>query len=198
MRQSHTHTLAIGASIALAAAARADLLWNEPSQGDLSNNRLQPTAFNLNLGSNELIGFLAGGASGPIDLDYFSVTIPAGMQLAHMNLLDYLSVDQVAFIAIQPGPIFPDDPENVSPGDLMGWLHVGSENVGTDILTSMGTHGIGFTPPLPSGTYSFWMQQTDDPTDYLMDFVVVPAPGSFALLALAPTVLARSRRRAHS
>lgn len=168
-----------------AAPCRADLLWNEPSQGDLSNDRFNPTHFNLTLGDNQLIGFYAGDdGTGTFDRDYYSLTIPAGMQLAQINCEAYFSIDLFSFIAIQPGPTFPNDPTTVEPGDLLGWHHLNISDVGNDILPAIGQNGQGFLPPLPAGTYSFWGQQMDDPTDYVLNFVVIPAP-SPALLLLA-------------
>jgi len=47
---------------------------------------------------------------------------------------------------------------------------------------------MGFVPPLPSGTYTFWAQQLNGPTTYQLDFVVAPEPvpsiGPLGLVAL--------------
>ena len=75
-------------------------------------------------------------------------------------------------------------------------MHPGEHLLGTDILDDLGEGdgAIGFTPPLGPGTYSFWLQQVNDPfTAYGLDFVVVPEPASAALLALGLTALAGLR-----
>jgi hypothetical protein len=184
------------AVLAAALPVRADLLWNEPLQGDLSDDRFHPNQFFVTMGSNELIGFMSGGdGASVIDRDYFTLTVPQGMALAQINLLEYFSVDVVSFMGLQPGTFFPNDPETVQAGDLLGWTHFGPPEVGSDLLAIMASHGNTFTPPLPSGKYTFWCQQIDDPTDYLVDFVVVPAPGTGILagVMLAANLRRRSR-----
>ena len=122
--------------------------------------------------------------------------MPAGYTLSAIILEQYLSSDPVAFLGIQPGPTFPNDPETTAPGDLLGWLHFGADQVGLDLLPLMGANGQGFTPPLPAGTYSFWAQQTGEPTIDILDFVVtVPSPGTALPLAVSAIGLARGRVR---
>jgi hypothetical protein len=200
MRHPRAHNIlaALALSTLAPASTRAAIFYDEFHQGDLSNNRFAPTPFTLTAGDNELIGELAGpDVSGNIDRDYYSVTIPSGYVLSQLTLEFYVSADYQAFIGIQPGPIFPNDPSTVQPGDLLGWLHFGPPYVNTDILPLMGGNGQGFTPPLPAGTYSIWAQQLDDVTDYEMDYVVtpVPAPGCLAAAGLLGIVLSRRRRR---
>src|SRR5215210_758055 len=160
------------AAALLAGASQGGVIWNESVQGDLSDNRFAPTHLPLAPGSNELFGVLSGANSQGFDRDYYSITIPDGYVLYHIVLELYFSTDFAAFVAVQPGPIFPDDPETVSPGDLLGWAHFGPDEQSMDLLAIMGTNGQGFTPPLPAGTYSFWAQQIDDFTEYAFDFVV--------------------------
>jgi hypothetical protein len=179
---------------ALTARAHAQvLLYDEFAQGDLSDDRFNPTPFNLPVGIAQLHGSLLGDVNGHIDRDYYSITIPQGFVLSHLILEQYFSNDPVAFIAIQPGPIFPNDPTTVTPGELMGWLHFGQDYIGQDLLPLMGAQGQGFTPPIPAGIYSFWTQQTGEPTEYLLDFVV-EAPAPAGLLALAALLPWRRRR----
>jgi hypothetical protein len=184
------------AAVLLAACgAHGDVIWNENSNGDLSDNRLVPSVLGVAPGSNQLIGLMAGEI-GPsvIDLDYFTITVPAGQVLSQLVLESYFSLDDFAFLAIQPGPIFPNDPSTVEPGDLMGWTHMRAAQVGTDILPEMASLGYGFTIPLAAGTYTFWGQQLGDPTDYVLDFVIVPGPTTSALLAMGVGAFARRRR----
>ena len=82
--------------------------------------------------------------------------------------------------------------------NLLGWVHLSSSLLGTDVLDNIGTGpgAIGFLPPLGPGTYSFWLQQTGGSlTTYGLDLVVVPEPTAAALLALGLLGLAASRRR---
>jgi hypothetical protein len=61
----------------------------------------------------------------------------------------------------------------------------------------MGTAGgaAGFTGALQAGTYSFWTQQTGDPTDYTFDYKVrvVPEPASMLALSIGSALLIRRR-----
>jgi hypothetical protein len=183
---------ALGAML-LCAPVSAQVIYNELVQGDLSGNRFAPNPLSLSPGSNQLVGLMAGDlGGGEIDRDYFSITVPSGHVLSQVVLDQYFSNDPVAFLAIQPGPVFPDDPQTVNPGDLMGWIHLGAEHVGLDVLPIMATQGFGFTPPLAAGIYSFWAQQLGEPTDYVLDFVVtVPGPGAAAVLCIAGAMIRR-------
>jgi hypothetical protein len=179
----------------LAGSVRADVVYNEMVQGDISDDRFAPTQLTLSPGSNDLFGIMSGGNKKGIDRDYFSITIPEGHVLAQLILGVYSSPDFAAFIAIQPGPVFPNDPDTVGPDDLMGWAHFGPAEKWQDLLPIMGANGQGFTPPLPAGTYTFWAQQTDDYTDYALDFVVeVPAPASAAIVMMSLGLAVRRRR----
>ncbi len=181
----------------LVAAARAQpVIWDEFTQGDLSNDRFHPTPLAPPLGESQLVGSLDGDTGTGIDRDYYSITIPQGQVLSQLVLEQYFSDDPVSFIAIQPGPVFPNDPATVNPGDLMGWMHFGPEDVGLDLLPLMGANGQGFTPPLGAGVYTFWAQQTGEPTTYLLDFVVtVPGPSGAAVLGATPLLMRGRRRR---
>jgi hypothetical protein len=184
--------------LALPALAPAQFLWNELSQGDLSDDHFAPNSFVLSPGDNTLFGTIDGDdGEGNIDRDYFSITIPSGLQLSQLVLAGYDSTDFAAFMGIQPGPIFPDDPKTVAPGDLMGWTLFGQSLIGQDLLPEMGIHGYGFTPPLSSGVFTFWVQQLDTFTEWTGDFVVteVPEPSAAALLLIALAHTARRRAR---
>lgn len=189
------------AALALAQAGRAATIHDESLNGDLSGNRLAPTALALALGTNSILGATTSG-----DLEYFSVTVPASATFSSLLLAQFTSADDVAFLAVQSGATFT---ETTSPdvANLLGWTHFGSGGLagsaltGTDILDELGagSGAIGFTPPLPSGTYTFWLQQTQaQQVSYRLDLVVVPEPTTALLLlmglgALTPTGRPRLR-----
>lgn len=182
---------------AISPLAHGGLLWSEQLNGDFADHHLSPTALVLSPGQSEINGRIEDGGGGAhLDLDYFSLTIPAGHRLESMVLLTYLSPDAAAFLAIQPGPIFPQSPDDITGGDqLMGWVHFGPSYLSLDLLPFMAANGFGFTPPLPSGTFSFWAQQTDDLTEYTLLLDVQPIPAPPAFLAGAVLTLAAVRRR---
>ena len=120
----------------------------------------------------------------------------------------YASTDNLSFIGFQSGPQLTEPlPPATNAGNLLGYLHFGPGTVGTDILDDLGASGsstppaMGFTPPLPAGTYTFWIQQTGVEASYSFDFVLtpVPEPGQWALMvagaALVVAARVRSRRR---
>lgn len=192
------HLALIAVTTMLAAAeSRGQVIWNELVQPDLSDDYAAPTAFSLVPGDNLLFGVIDGDdGTGQFDRDYFSITIPAGYRLTAMPLTGYLSKDLAAFIALQPGPVFLNPPEMVTPDDLLGWTLFGPDDVGLDLLPIMGALGQGFTPPLEAGTYTFWVQQTGQFTEWSTNFIVekIPTPSAAVLGALACGWCARRRR----
>ncbi len=200
-RRGGVHRRVLGLRLALvlsnavlAGSACADVLWNEGSQGDLSNDRLNPTSFAMSAGTHSLFATTGSG-----DLDYISITLAPGTQLTQLNLVSYQGTDTRAFMGVQSGPAFTESPSTVNVANLLGWTHFGpgAGNVGANLLPGLGagSGAIGFAPPLPSGTYSFWLQQLGSAVSYQLDFVVVPSPG---VLALAPAACMLVRRRRES
>ena len=159
--------------VCLAAGASAEVIWNEPDWGDVSNDRLAPTLIPLSLGTNSFIAFLEGA-----DLDYITVVVPEDHQLSELVLTDYVSEDGISFIGVQAGGQMTVPTDAGTAAGLLGWTHFGDllGSVGMDILPVMGTNGFfsdGFTPPLPSGPYTFWIQQREGVhVDYQFDFEV--------------------------
>jgi hypothetical protein len=177
--------------------------YNEGIDGELSADRLAPTALVAAVGSNTLTGSTVSG-----DLDYVRITLPVGLQLGALVLDSVASTDDVAFIALQAGPIFTVTPATATQSALLGYTHFGTgptaggATPGNDFLDDMcvAPGAIHCVPPLTGSDYTFWIQQTGaQPFAYSFDFVVtpVPEPSTFALLGLGAAGLAvrkRSRR----
>ena len=95
-----------------------------------------------------------------------------------------MSLTSLAILLLQDSP-----PADAGPGN---------NTVGTDILDDMGNgaNAIGFTPPLPSENYTFWIQQTGvNPVTYQLDFNISPSAPSVALLAVGALAGPGRRRR---
>lgn len=188
------HRGAVLAAICLCAGARADVIWYEVTDGDLSNDPLNPTPLLLHEGTNSVIGAV-NAATDP--QDWMAVTVPAGYQLSQMILGDYDSLDLVAFVGFAAGPQFLGDP--LSTESYLGYSHYGPELIGQDLLPLMAaaSGAQGFTPPLASGVYTFLSQQLGEDSLYQFDFVVtaVPGPGALGFAALVGVRVARRRNR---
>src|SRR5262245_14712512 len=173
----------------LASPSGAVVLHDEASDGDLSNDRLAPTELFPTVGTNSIIATSKFG-----DREYFSLTLPAGTRLTAINLVSFSTAD-LAFIGVQSGSTFTEPPTGANVANILGYTHFGPDGGATgDILDDMGTGAgsIGFVPPLPGGTYTFWAQQLNGPTTYQLDFVLAPVPvpsiGPWGLVALMSLV----------
>lgn len=146
-----------------------NLVYNEAVDGDLSNDNSAPTVITFAPGDNRIISDqIAGNA------DYFTVTVPDGYQLAQINVDNYEASDP-AFIGIASGTTI----SGSGASDLLGGLVYGDMNVGSDILPAMGmlSGATGFTPPLPSGEYTIWLNQTGAISAVILNFVLIMSTG---------------------
>jgi hypothetical protein len=164
---------AVAICFVVAAPSRAATIWNESTNGDLSGNMSTPTSLTLAAGNNDLFATTQGG-----DLEYVTVTVPAGGTMTGLFLRSYNSSDQTAFMALQRGATFTESPFAPNIANLLGYSHFGSIGVGFNLLPGLGiAQGAqGFTPPLQSGPYTFWLQQLGGTTNYQLDFVVSAPP----------------------
>lgn len=147
-------------------------VWDEGNDGDLSDDGMNPSGpFTLSLSGNV---FIANQTGNPRDVDFFSFTVPDGMELTELIVDDYNGVDDVAFIGIDGGATTDVDFMNPAAGDLLGGTSYGTASIGNDILPAMGNLGgaEGFVPPLPAGTYTIWLNQTGGLSESTLNFVV--------------------------
>ncbi|MGE0386063.1 MAG: hypothetical protein AB7Q97_15145 [Gammaproteobacteria bacterium] len=186
-------TLSLLAAGLGAAPAMAAVVYDEAAAGDLSGDRGAPTRVALAPGSNEVrgtMGFL-GSAS---DLDYFTVTVPAGTVLTNLMLLPGSEVSvAVSFIAVQAGSTFTVAPSAPTAAGLLGWTHyTDPPAAGTDLLPAMSAPvfgSTGFAIPLAAGDYTFWVQDIDGPAAFRYDFIVESLPAPVPLPAAIPLMV---------
>ena len=148
--------------------------WDEAVDGDLSDDRLIPTTITLNASIVSVTASQQGNALG-LDRDYLTVEVPAGQQWSGLMLSSYTATgNNLAFMGLQAGTQMTVDPMFANPADLLGGLVYGDPQVGSNILPAIGTlnNAIGFTPPLPSGSYTFWFNQTGGTSTFTLDFMV--------------------------
>jgi MYXO-CTERM domain-containing protein len=194
--------LALGAGLLQVADAAVVYNENGPA-GDLSNNGLSPTRLSLTLGSNQLFGSTGRDASGVIDRDYLTFTVPAGLQWTALNVLPGTgTIGSLSFIGLEQGGQVTLSTTPTSAAGLLGWRHYSTSDINTNILPAMGgaqNGSSGFSTPLPAGTYSLWIQETGSGSvPYGFDIVLsaTPEPETYVTVLLALAALAAYRRRA--
>ncbi len=161
--------------------AQAATAWDESVSGDLANAGTSATAVTFGLGSNLVLG-TTGRSNGVVDRDYFTFTLPEGWQLDALTLLPgttFLGPSSLGFIGVQSGGQVTVDPTGGSAAGLLGWWHYNENDIGTDILPSIGAGpgATGFIGALPAGSYAFWIQETaTGSAAYQFDFSVSQVP----------------------
>ena len=156
-----------------------DLVFDENTDGDLSNDNTVPTAITLQQGNNRIIANQVGVDSR--DVDYFTITVPNGFQLSELVLDVYEAEDNnPAFLGIVSGNTFPVDvinDGNPEASQLLGGILYGDDNVGNDILSIAGQlqDAIGFDDELAAGEYTFWLNQTGTSSGGTFNFILEEA-----------------------
>jgi hypothetical protein len=190
---------AMSAALASAASvsnAGVSNIFDEAVLGDFSDDRFAPTFLDFGLGSNLVTTeVIASDIPGIGDRDYYTFSIAAGQSVDSITLVDASNpaggFDSTAFVGLAFDSIFDFDPDTFNGPGLQGFVLTGEEVVDTDILPelSAGLSSLG------EGDYSLWVQQTgDDLTSVTLNFNVVPAPTTGAILATMGFLAARRRR----
>ena len=186
--------LARTALLALLASGSAQAFtYDEALNGDLSGNRLAPTALSAVAGVNTLAMSAAAG-----DRDYFTFDVPTGLLLSSIFHHTYVSADDLSFFGMQRGTTLTEPPTGTNAGNLLAYTLFGNVTAGSEILDNLAASGSfspaaqGFSGALAAGSYTFWVQQTGVVANYTFDFVLtpVPEPSSLALLLLGGLGLA--------
>jgi hypothetical protein len=192
--------------IACACSGKAYTLWDESANGDLSNDRLNPTNVTLGYGDGSMFASDGGG-----DVDYIHVHLQPGYTLDAIIQVNWSGIDQKGFVGVQAGDTFTEPASGTNVANLLGWTHFGpaSWNNGQDFLAAMGSQGtikgldgeaegagaIGFSGPLTGSDYTFWFNQTSGNVEHFqIDFIATPEPAGFLALIGGIGLLARRRR----
>ena len=168
--------------------------------GGFSSNGLSPTVLTFSVGSNQIFGSNGTGATSV--RDYVNFTVPSGLFLTAINMLDTTPLGNLGFIGIEAGNRLTLPTNTTTADGLLGWRHYVPTDRNTDILPLMAVPAngsSGFTPPLSPGSYTLWIQDSSPGTfNYGFDVQLspVPEPAKWwtALAALAGAVALRLKR----
>ncbi|HEY7907064.1 MAG TPA: hypothetical protein VIC53_09125, partial [Wenzhouxiangella sp.] len=164
-------------------ASRLEQTFPETFSNDPSN----PTALTFDVGDNTVSGQVAGPRN---TRDFFTFSVPDGHELTGIFLTDWTAAgDNLGFAHIDEGntTVIPTQETAL---DFLGGAHVSQALFGpTDnmltALSQAAQGGTGFDTPLPSGDYTFNMQQTGpQESGYTLNFVIekeAPAPTTFSV-----------------
>ena len=155
-----TRKLCLLMASCMAFPAFAGIIYDESVSGDFSSSGLSPTLLTLSQGSNQIFG--TNGSTASSVRDYVAITVPVGLVLQSIKLLD-TAIGSIGFIGIQAGNQLTLPPATATAAGLLGWLHYVPANKNLDILPLMAVPAngsSGFTPPLPAGTYTLWIQDS--------------------------------------
>lgn len=144
--------------------------YDEAVSGDISNDPTNPLELLLTEGTTTLSATTEDG-----DREYVTVTVPEGFQLDTL-VLESFSNDNAAFIGVQEGDTFTEPlDESADTANLLGYALFGGrartdEDILDDISSGRGTEG--FRGALPSGAYTFALQQLNVDSSYTLAFKV--------------------------
>jgi hypothetical protein len=184
----------------LSIPAFAGSITIEPA-GGFSSDRLAPTVLTFSAGSNQIFG--SNGSLDTAVRDYLTFTVPAGLALTAINMLDTDPLGNIGFIGLQAGNQLTLLPSTMTATGLLGWIHYTAANENTNILPQMGVAAngsTGFNTALPPGDYTLWIQDSS-PGKFNYGFdvqlVALPEPATWAtaLVAIAIVILLRRRKR---
>jgi hypothetical protein len=185
--------------------------YDESTFGDLSNDRLNPTLFNLSFGStgpngiagNNVVSGSVGRVGSTFDRDYLHVIVPTGYTWSELRVGNQTQVgNNSSFIGLAAGSIMPVDPTAINATGLLGFKLYNLNDRGQDILDdmSMSQNGsTGFSTPLSAGSYTLWIQELAPGNfNYRFNLILtpVPEPESYAMLLTGlGIILIFSRRK---
>ena len=131
-------------SVGVVDVARAGVVYNESVSGDLSGNGLTPTLVSLALGSNQVFGSTGRNADGVVDRDYFTFTVPGGLQWSALLVLPgTTTIGQLGFIGLELGNQLTLPTTTITAAGLLGWRHYNTADINTDILPEVGVPANG-------------------------------------------------------
>ena len=183
-------TIAVGGDVGTVTIGDIVDSVNGVSVGDFSDDALNPTQINLSPGDTVITATQDGDPDR--DYDYTTLVVAEGTELSSLTLTGFEDYDDgaanAAFIGLQAGSTFTEPASAPNPANLLGGAIFGEFDVGGDLLVDLAdgvidgaaVSTIGFTTPLPSGTYTLWWSQGDTATTSTITASVSAANGNAA------------------
>ena len=166
-----------------------NLVYDELTDGDLSNDSTVPTVITLAPGDNRIVSEQVLG-----NPDYFTITIPTGYELSELTL-EAASSDDRGFIAIAEGTSIDilDDNGTPTAEAIIGGTLFNNTNIDSDILPSIGAPELpqlanneGFVGALGEGDYTIFLDQLADfATGSTLNFVLTMPEESMPVSTVA-------------
>lgn len=188
----------IAGSAFLVASTAIASVYNESTDGDLSDDRFNPTMISLYDGLNTVTMQVVNSDLPGGDRDYFTVSVGAGQWIDSIIVTDAFNpsggFDSVAFVGLAFDDFFDFDPDTFMGTGLQGFVLTNMSVVGAESISTLSD---GPTT-LGTGDYSFWVQQTgQDLTEVSLAINVVPSPSVMGVLALGGLATMRRQGRNH-
>lgn len=185
--------------------------YNEATQGDLSNDWLNPNLLLLSYGQigsngipgNNILTGTTGRINGVVDRDYLHIIVPTGYVWSEMRLGSQSNVGgSASFVGLASGSVTVNpNTATSSAAGLLGYHLYGAQDLTQDILDNMAvsTNGAsGFTTPLAAGDYTLWIQELAAGSfNYRFNLILtpVPEPETNAMMLVGLGVLVSMERR---
>ncbi len=163
--------------------------------GDISDLPTAPTILTLTEGPNTVsANFL------DLDDDFFTLIVPNGTALTSITLLSYNHplLGNESFLGYQTGSTLNEAPADLERGEI-SFILIGEDDRGMDITSrfSENPSSASASFPLLSGSYAFWLNETDDlPASVSLNFELetIPEPHTTLLLILPAAIFLQRKR----
>ncbi len=175
-RERKLRGFAVASVIALGLSCAASVVaedYRESSNGDLSDDPLQPTVIPVDEGENRVRGQTIDF---PTDRDIFTLVVPPGLEITGLFLSEFELIsspsDGGSLIALEEGDQITD---LNSSDNLRGFVIAGTTSgteVGDELLDDLGGG------PLGPGSWTFWIQNTGSITAYELTALAEPQPAA--------------------
>jgi type II secretory pathway pseudopilin PulG len=153
--------------------------YSEFVSGDLTSNGAAPVTLALDPGSNVIVAESSG-----VDFDILKIVVPANQTLDAIIVAFHDDPNRV-FLGMQSGSTWTAGTgSGIDPSVMLGWVDFPSDphttHTGEDILDdiSFAPGSIGFTTPLPSGSYTLLFQTPSSAIRFALDLTVSGVGGA--------------------